>query len=1027
MPAVLPDLIPEPGAIHTYFGPPAPAFVPVPALHSGIGPSAVGRFLQVSNRLSRPPLLTQSQECEFPLRPPVRCTAVPTQTALREARQVTSQVRLLPDSPANLAYPQNIRIEGHGSPLADLQLRADSKVDLFVWPAVEPLSPAEGGTTLTGGMHVVRADRLRISGLSIEAATGTAELARCRERMPAVVPDLIPDPGAIHLYGGAYSGLPAPVIVPAAWLHSGVGPWTVSHFLPVSKRLSRPPLLTRSRECEFPLRTAIRFTAVPTQVALREAWQVTSQVRLLPDSPANLAYPQRIESHSSPLADLQLRVDSKVESFVRRAVEPLAPADGATTLMGGMHVVRADRLRISQLSIEAATGMVELARCRERMPAVVPDLIPEPGAIHLYGGAYSGPPAPAIVPAARLRSGIGPLAVGHFSQVSNRLSRPPLLTQSRECEFPLRPAIRFTTVPTQAALRESPQATSQVRLVPDSPANLAYAQNIRIQGTGSPLADLQLRVDSKVESFVWRPVEPLSPAMGGTTVMGGTRLVHAARPVIPPLLIEAATGTAEFARCREWTPVVVPDLIPGPGPIHLYDGPPAPAIVPMPALHGGIGPSAVGQFLQVSNRLSRPPLLAQSQECEFPLRTAIRFTAVPTQTVLREARQLTSQVRLLPDSPANLAYPQNIRIESHGSPLADLQLRVDSKVESFICGAVEPLSPAVGGTTSMGGILAFRATQPVISGLSIETAIGEAATGTVELARCRERMPVAVPDLIPGPAAIHLYSGLPAPAIIPVAALRSEIGPSAVDHFLQVNNRVSRPALLTQSQECEFPLRPAIRCAVAATQPALREARQAISQIRLIPDSPANLAYAQNMRIENHGSPLADLQLRVDSKVESFVRRAVEPLAPADGETTSGNASFSSWVSSLRLATGRELPDRPWQPVPMFAGSTTMLPPQASWSSVFDGLRDRIFNPRIRSTGRAQSGEVLLKMRKAGLPSSILPVPFDFRWQRTRKMWDRAVGRRGSGNSVHLPTISFYAPASLESLLEGSPDVFPRA
>jgi hypothetical protein len=368
----------------------------------------------------------------------------------------------------------------------------------------------------------------------------------------------------------------------------------------------------------------------------------------------------------------------------------------------------------------------------------------------------------------------------------------------------------------------------------------------------------------------------------------------------------------------------------------------------------------------------------------------------------------------------NLAYAQNVCVESHGSPLADLQLRVDSKVESFISRVVEPLSPAVGVTT-LGVIQAVRAPQPVISELSIE-----AATGTVELARCRERMPVVVPDLISGPGPIQVHSGLPAPAIVPMAALRSGIGPSAVGYFLEVSNRLLPPALLTQSRECEFPLQPAIRCAVGTTRPALREAWQTTSQIRFVPDSPANLAYAQNIRVENHGSR-ADLQLPVDSKVESFVWRAVEPIAPADGGTASDNVSFSSWVSSLRLATDNELPAGTWQPIPMLAGSATMLPPQASWSSVFDGLRDRIFSPRIRSTGRTHPGEVLLKMRKAGLPPLVHQAPFDFRWQRTRKMWDRAVRRRGSGNSVYLPTISFYAPASLESSLDGSPDLFPRA
>jgi hypothetical protein len=655
MPGVVPDLIPEPGAIHlyggAYSGPPAPEFVPAAALHSGIGPLAVRHFRQLNNRLSQPPLLVQSRECQFPLGPAIRFTAAPTATVLREARQATSQVHLLPDSPANLAYPQNIRIESHDSPLADLQLRVDSKVESFVWRALEPLSPAEGGSIFTGGLTggvqaAVRAARLRISQLSIEtaigeAATGRVELARCRERMPAIVPDLIPDPGAIHLYGGAYDGPPAPAIVPAAALRSAIGPSAVGYFLQVSNRLSRPPFLTQSQTCEFPLRPPIQCTAVPAQTALREARQVTSQVRLLPDSPADLAYPQgiRIEGRRSPLADLQLRVDSKVESFARRALEPLAPADSRTTTAGGTNVVRPDRLRISRLSIEAASGRVELAQCTERAPAVVPDLIPEPGAVHLYAGAYSGPPAPAFVPMAALSSAIGPLEVGYFLQVSNRLSRPPFLTQSRECEFPSRPSIQCTAVPTQTALREARQVTSQVRLLPDSPANVAYPQSIRVEGHRSPLTDLQLRADSKVESFVWRPVEPLSSATDGTAAMGGTHLVRGPQPVISPLSIEAATGTVELARCRELTPAIVPDSIPGPGPIHIYSGiyfgPAAPATVPTAALHSGIGPSAVDHFLRVSNRLAQPPLLVQSQECEFPLRPAIRFTAVPTQTVLR--------------------------------------------------------------------------------------------------------------------------------------------------------------------------------------------------------------------------------------------------------------------------------------------------------------------------------------------------------------------------------------------------------
>ena len=404
---------------------------------------------------------------------------------------------------------------------------------------------------------------------------------------------------------------------------------------------------------------------------------------------------------------------------------------------------------------------------------------------------------------------------------------------------------------------------------------------------------------------------------------------------------------------------------------------------------------------------------------KFPLRPAIRFAAVSTQATLREAWQVNSRVGLLPDSPENLAYSPNIRVEGRGEALLDLQPKADSRVEAFVPRALEPLAPGVIGTGLAGAMPAIRAQKLFVSPLTIE-----AVAATREPALCAERIPVVAPDLIPGPGSIHTYGGPPAPAIVPSVALRTGMGPAASGHFRQVSNGVLQPPLVVWSRECDFPLRPAIRCAVVPTATSLREAWQATSNISLVPDSPASLGYPQNIRFAGQGTPLAELQLRVDSKVESFVSSQIDPLSPADAVTTSADVSFSSWGSSIRLATGRELPVGSWQPVPMFGGSTTMLPPQASWSSVFDGLHDRMFSPRLRSYSRAQPDEVVLKTRTPGLPPSMLPVPWDFRWQRRRKLWDRAGRWKRYGDSVYLPTISFYPSASAEgSPLDGRQDL----
>ncbi len=345
----------------------------------------------------------------------------------------------------------------------------------------------------------------------------------------------------------------------------------------------------------------------------------------------------------------------------------------------------------------------------------------------------------------------------------------------------------------------------------------------------------------------------------------------------------------------------------------------------------------------------------------------------------------------------------------------------------------------------------------------------EKSLGRGELRPCREQMLAVLPDLIPAPRPLPVLGGPRPPMSVPEVASHPGFDPLAADRFLRMPYRTSPPPAFAESREREFPLRPSIRCAATPARAALGEAGPATSLIRHVPDSPASLVFPKKIFVNEDGVTVAGLHFPVETKVAlfsrhaiaasaaaqghfperlaslvfpkrvsvngyeltvadlhvadwkgaSFARRAIEPLPPAKGETTSGEVSSKSWVSSNRTAFEREPLVHLLPLAPKGAAYATILPPQVSWSSALEELRERIFNPRIKSDPRLRFSAPDLKTRKAALPISKLPVPLDFRWQRERKQWDRAARWKRRGSSVRLPEVSLWpGPSSPESLLQ---------
>jgi hypothetical protein len=365
---------------------------------------------------------------------------------------------------------------------------------------------------------------------------------------------------------------------------------------------------------------------------------------------------------------------------------------------------------------------------------------------------------------------------------------------------------------------------------------------------------------------------------------GGTLILRAPRLRFHPSSIDAAIRPGEPRSCREQMLAILPDLIHTPHPVHVFGEPRLRVSIPAVALHTGFDPWAVSDFLRLRHCISHPPLFTESRHREFPLRPAIRCAAIPSQVSLGEAGPVTSKIRHLPDSPANLVFPKKISVNGRGLTVAGLHLPVDTRVAPF------------------------------------------------------SRHAIAAP---------------------------------------------------------------------AATQGRM-------------PERLSNLAFAKRISVNSRGLTVAALHLPADSKAASIARRAIKPLPPAEGRPTSGEVFSKSWVSSDRIVYGSGPLVHLFPPAPVGAAFATILPPQASWSSVLEGLHERIFSPYIKSNLRLRFGEPDLKTHKTVLPIAKLPVPLDFRWQREPKQWDRAARWKRRRDSLSLPTISFCPePSSPTALLEG--------
>jgi len=187
-----------------------------------------------------------------------------------------------------------------------------------------------------------------------------------------------------------------------------------------------------------------------------------------------------------------------------------------------------------------------------------------------------------------------------------------------------------------------------------------------------------------------------------------------------------------------------------------------------------------------------------------------------------------------------------------------------------------------------------------------------------------------------------------------------------------------------------------------------------------LPERLANLVFPKRISFSVRGLTVADAHVGTNSRTATFAQHGIEPLSPAEARTRPAAVSSRSWVLSNRIALGKGPRVQLYPLAPVGAAWAKILPPQASGSSVLEGLRERIFSPRIKSNLRLRLGEPELITHQAVLPTAKLPLPLDFRWQRERKQWDRAARWKRRLDSVSLPTISSWPASSLLDVVAGT-------